>query len=323
MPSSTLLAPEAPATFTQRRVAIVGLGLMGGSLGLALRAAGHRGEIVGVARRSETVRAALDLGAIDRGSTSLADVTSADVVVLATPVRVILHHIVEVAPFLTPGTLLIDLGSTKQTICAALAAVPAPIQVIGGHPMCGKERAGIEVADAALYQDKTFILCPLPRTGEAALATALALVHSLAARPLLLDPDRHDQLVAAVSHVPYVLSTALMTATAAGDGLAWSVAASGFRDTTRLAGSDPDMMLDIMLTNQVAILTALDRVRDVFESLRGWLAAGDEAALRTAFASAQQLREDYLAHRRGSPPASTHATAEDGTPLPTRTGDVS
>lgn len=323
MPLPTLPAPEAPATFAQRRIAIVGLGLMGGSLGLALRVAGHQGKIVGIARRVENGRAALALGAIDRGSTDLADVADADVVILATPVRTILRQIVEVTPFLKPGALLIDLGSTKQAICAALTAVPASIQVIGGHPMCGKERAGIEVADATLYQDKTFILCPLPRTGEAALATALALVHSLAARPLLLDPDRHDQLIAAVSHVPYVLSTALMTATAAGDGLTWTVAASGFRDTTRLAGSDPDMMLDIMLTNQVAILTALDRVRDVFESLRGWLAAGDEAAMRTAFASAQQLREDYLAHRRGSPPASTPANAEDGTPWPTRTGDVS
>ncbi len=319
MSAATLPAAEAPARFARRSTAIVGLGLMGGSLGLALRAAGHQGEIIGIARRADNVRAALALGAIDRGSSDLADVASADIVILATPVRTILRQIVEVAPFLKPGALLIDLGSTKQTICAALAAVPASIQVIGGHPMCGKERAGIDVADATLYQDKTFILCPLPRTGEAALATALALVHSLAARPLLLDPDRHDQLVAAVSHVPYVLSTALMTATAGGDGLAWTVAASGFRDTTRLAGSDPGMMLDIMLTNQVAILAAFDRVGDFLESCRGWLAAGDETALRTAFGRAQQLREDFLAQRHDNPPATNGA---DGASIPTRTGDV-
>lgn len=175
MPASTTPQPEAPAIFARRRIAIAGLGLMGGSLALTLRSAGHTGEIIGIARRPENLRTALALGAIDRGSTSLADVGDADVVVLATPVRVILRHIVEVAPFVKPGALLIDLGSTKQAICTALAAVPTHIDVLGGHPMCGKETSGLDVADAALYRDKTFVLCPLPRTSHAALA--LSLIH--------------------------------------------------------------------------------------------------------------------------------------------------
>lgn len=298
--NTTLPEPEAPARFTQRSVAIVGLGLMGGSLALALRAAGQRGPIIGIARRPENVRAALARGAIDRGSTDLAEVASADIVILATPVRVILRHIVEVAPLLKPGALLIDLGSTKAAICHALAAVPGHIDVVGGHPMCGKETSGFDVADPTLYHAKTFVLCPLPRTGEAALATALALVHALGAHPLRLDPAKHDELVAAASHVPYLLSTALVTATAAAaDGQAWSVAASGFRDTTRLAGSDPDMMLDIVLTNQAAVVTALDRVRTCLDAWSGWVADGNEAALRAAFATAQQLRRDHLPPANG------------------------
>ncbi len=295
MDNTTLPPPEAPAHFAQRSIAIVGLGLMGGSLALALRAAGQRGEIIGIARRLENVRTALALGAIDHGSTDLAETASADIVILATPVRVILRHIVEVAPLLKPGALLIDLGSTKGAICHALAAVPEHIAVVGGHPMCGKETSGLEVADATLYHDKTFVLCPLPRTGHSALATALALVHALGARSLLLDPVQHDELVAAVSHVPYLLSTALVTAAAAvPDTQTWRVAASGFRDTTRLAGSDPGMMLDIVLTNQAAVLNALDRVRACLDTWAGWVAGGNEAALHAAFATAQQLRRDQL-----------------------------
>jgi prephenate dehydrogenase len=295
---------------------------MGGSLALALRAAGQQGEIIGIARRPENVHAALACNAIDRGSTNLADVADADVVILATPVRVILRHIVEVAPLLKPGALLIDLGSTKQAICAALAAVPEHVAVVGAHPMCGKESSGFDVADASLYHDKTFVLCPLPRTTEAALATALALVHAVGARPLRLDPAEHDELVAAVSHVPYLLSTALITATTAADGQAWQVAASGFRDTTRLAGSDPGMMLDIVLTNQAAIRTALDRVRACLDTWAGWLAGGDEADLRAAFMTAQQQRRDHLPPARSLLPATAGAHSMNTAPVAAPQGDM-
>lgn len=322
MTAIPLPPPEAPSRFAQRRVAIVGLGLMGGSLALALRAAGQQGELTGIARRPENVHAALACGAIDRGSTDLADVADADVVILATPVRVILRHIVDVAPLLKPGALLIDLGSTKQAICAALAAVPGHVAVVGGHPMCGKESSGFDVADATLYHDQTFVLCPLPRTTEGALATALALVHAVGARPLRLDPAQHDELVAAASHVPYLLSTALITATAAADGQAWQVAASGFRDTTRLAGSDPGMMLDIVLTNQAAILTALDRVRATLDTWAGWLAGGDEADLRAAFMTAQQQRRDHLPPARSHLPATTGAHSMNTSPAAAPRGDM-
>lgn len=323
MDETILPPPEAPARFAQRSIAIVGLGLMGGSLALALRAAGQRGELIGIARRPENVRAALARGVIDRGSTDLADVAHADVVILATPVRVVLRHIVEVAPLLKPGALLIDLGSTKQAICSALAAVPGHVEVVGGHPMCGKESSGLDVADATLYHDQTFVLCPLPRTTEAALATALALVHAVGARPLRLDPAEHDELVAAVSHVPYLLATALVTATTAADGQAWRVAASGFRDTTRLAGSDPSMMLDIVLTNQAAILTALDRVQACLNTWAGWLVAGNETALRAAFLTAQQQRRDRLPPAGGLQPAAARATSTGAAHPLTPQGDVS
>lgn len=322
-PTLTLPPAEAPARFAQRNIAIVGLGLMGGSLALALRAAGHRGELIGIAHRPETLHAALARAVIDRGSCDLADVAGADVVVLATPVRVILRHIVEVAPWLNPDALLIDLGSTKQAICAALAALPGHIAVVGGHPMCGKETSGLDEAEAPLYHDKTFVLCPLPRSTDAALATARALVEAVGARPLILDPAQHDELVAVVSHVPYLLASALVTAAAAApDQAVWRVAASGFRDATRLAGSDPGMMLDIVLTNQAAILTALDRVRGCLDAWAAWLTDGNAAALHTAFRAAQQQRYDHL------PPtiAPQSTISREGTPDPraavTRRGDA-
>jgi hypothetical protein len=151
------------------RVAVVGLGLMGGSLAGALR--GRCRTVVGVARRPETIETARQRGLVEWGTTDLAKgVRSADVVVLATPVRVILRLLDEIAPFLPGGSLLMDLGSTKAQIVARMAALPDHVQPLGGHPMCGREVSGIAAADPALYQGHTFVLTPLVRTSGAGLA---------------------------------------------------------------------------------------------------------------------------------------------------------
>jgi prephenate dehydrogenase len=241
------------------RVAVVGLGLMGGSLAGALR--GRCRTVVGVARRTETIEAALARGLVDQGTIDLASgVRQADVVVLATPVRVILRLLDEIGPLLPDGCLLMDLGSTKAQIVARMAALPAHVQPLGGHPMCGREVSRIAAADPTLYRDHTFVLAPLLRTSQEALALGRALVEAAGARPLILDPDRHDRLVAVASHLPYLLACALVGAaetTASTDPMVWDVAASGFRDTSRLAASDVTMMLDILLTNRGAVLEAL------------------------------------------------------------------
>ncbi len=273
-------------------ICIIGLGLMGGSLALALREAGWRGRITAVSRNPATLAAAESGGAIDRGFTELAaGVAGADMVVLATPVRTLLRQLPEVGSHARPGAIVLDMGSTKAEICAALAGLPPGLEPIGGHPMCGKEKAGFQAADASLYRGKTFVLCPLPRTGEAALRSTHELVDAIGAQPLILDPAAHDRAAAAISHLPYALAVALVNAVAeADDPLAWTLAASGFRDTSRVAASDVDMMLDILLSNRRNVMEWLRAYARQFASLYDALAEQDEPALRRQLTAAQEAR---------------------------------
>jgi len=275
---------------TDAQVAIVGLGLMGGSLAGALR--GQCRAVVGVARRAETVETALARGLVDRGTTDLASgVRQADAVVLATPVRVILRLLAEIGPLVPGGCLLMDLGSTKAQIVAEMARLPGHVQPLGGHPMCGKEVSGITAADPTLYRGHTFILTPLPRTAEAALALGRALVEAVGAHPLTFDLERHDQLVATISHLPYLLACALVgTAeiTASTDPVVWEIAASGFRDTSRLAASDVTMMLDILLTNREAVLGALGTCGAQLRDLARLVESGDEEGLWAVLTAARE-----------------------------------
>ena len=274
-------------------VCIVGLGLMGGSFALALREAhGASQRIVGVARRPDVLDAARAAGAIDEGTSDLATgVAGAVTVVLATPVRTILRMLPEVGRYALPGALVLDLGSSKAQICAAMAEMPEGLQPVGGHPMCGKEVAGFAAADAGLFRERPFVLCPLPRTAPEALERAIRLARDTRARPIVLDPAAHDRAVAGISHLPYAAAAALVNCVAAADDpVAWSLASSGFRDTSRLAGSDVEMMLDILLTNREAVVDWLTRYAIQVDQLRSAIAAGDESDLRGLMAAAQHAR---------------------------------
>ncbi len=274
------------------RVAVVGLGLMGGSLAGALR--GQCREVVGVARRAETVEAAEARRLLDRGTSDLADgVGEADVVILATPVRVIVRQLAEIGPLLPEGCLLMDLGSTKAQIVAEMARLPEQVQPLGGHPMCGKEKAGIAAADPALYRGCTFILSPLERTSEAALALGHALAEAVGACPLVLGPERQDFLVATVSHLPYLLACALVAtadSTTSADSAVWDIVAGGYRDTSRVAGSDVTMMVDILLTNREEVLKALDVYQGKLGDLARLVEAGDEQDLRSVLSGIREER---------------------------------
>ena len=278
------------------QVTIVGLGLMGGSLAGALR--GQCQAVVGVARRAEMVETALARGLVDRGTTDLArGVRQADVVVLATPVRVIVRQLAEIGPLLPEGCLLMDLGSTKAQIVAEMARLPGHVQPLGGHPMCGKEVSGIEAADSALYQGCTFILTPLPRTSEAALALGRALAEAVGASPLVLEPERQDYLVATVSHLPYLLACALVATadtTTSADPAAWEIVAGGFRDTSRVAGSDVTMMMDILLTNREEVLKALDTYQTQLRHLTRLVEAGDEKEMRAVLSTMRAKRKEMF-----------------------------
>jgi len=284
------------ARLQDAQVTIVGLGLMGGSLAGALR--GHCRAVVGTSRRAEAVELALARDLIDWGTTDVTDgVREADIVILATPVRVVLGQMSEIGSLLPEGCLLMDLGSTKAHIVAEMARLPEHVQPLGGHPMCGKEVSGIEVADTLLYQGCTFILCPLPRTSPAALDLGRALVEAVGAFPLVLEAERQDFLVATLSHLPYFLACALVAtadATTSPDPAAWEIVAGGYRDTSRVAGSDVTMMLDILLTNREEILKTVEAYQAQLTSLARLLEAGDEDGLRATLGTLREQRREMF-----------------------------
>ena len=284
-------ASDAPG-----HTAILGLGLIGGSLALALRSSGIAASVTGYDADPETARRAASLGAVDRvADDPVAAVAAADTVVLAAPVRSILELLDGIEPHLRPGTLVIDVGSTKRRIVERMDRLPAGVRAVGGHPMCGKEHAGIEHAEPGLFSGATFALCPTRRTDDGARRRAERLVAAVGARPLWLEAGDHDAAVASISHLPYVLAVALVRAALDGEGseTAARLAASGFRDTSRLAASNERMMLDILATNGDAVLAALDRAAAKLDALRAHIAAGDAAALASTLAAAAQRRRSW------------------------------
>ena len=276
-------------------IAVVGLGLMGGSLAAALR--GTAGtprrcrQVIGIVRQTATLPLAQQY--VDQATTDLAAVAAADIVVLATPVRTILRLLPEVAALMRPGALLTDLGSSKAEIVDVMSTLPQRILTIGGHPMCGKEAGGLAAADAHLYQGAPFVLCPV--AGQAAAVTqATLLAQAIGARPQVLDATRHDQTVAAISHLPYAMAVATVLAAevqaATGGAEVWQLAAGGFRDTTRVAGGEIAMWTDILLTNRAAVLGQLAQAGAALDALTAAVAQGDAAGLTALLLRAQRRR---------------------------------
>jgi prephenate dehydrogenase len=282
----------------QSTICIVGLGLMGASLALALR--GHLARITGVARREETARDAVARGIVDTAGTDFdRGVAEADVVVLAAPVRTILRQlrerVGERAHAFKPGAVITDLGSTKGEIVRAMDQLPAGVFAIGSHPMCGKEVAGLDAADADLYRGKRWILTRTARSDEASINQVKSLAEAAGAITLELDPQRHDRLVAITSHLPYALAAALVsTADAAGlnDPAVWQIAASGFRDTSRVASSDVTMMLDILLTNREAVTNSVRDFQFTLDQFTALLERQDEEGLRAYLTAAVAARRN-------------------------------
>lgn len=274
-------------SLTECRVGVIGLGLMGGSLALALRA--HCASLSGYDVDHGALDQALARGLIDRPLELRGD--QVDVLILAAPVSGILDWLARVPTVFSGQFHLIDLGSTKAQIVAAMQALPDRISPLGGHPMCGKETAGLKAADANLYRHCLFALTPLARTHAMTLDVAQQLIDVLSARPLRLDPERHDRLAAAISHVPYLTSVALVEAARRVDDEAvWTLAAAGFRDSTRLAASEVTMLLDILLSNRAGVLENLARVQTALQTLADCIGRGDRAALRSMLDAARERR---------------------------------
>jgi len=283
---------EEPGFFTPPpladcSVAILGLGLMGGSLALALR--GRCRRLLGSDPDPATRELAINERAVDQVSANPADLLpQADLVVLAAPVRAILRLLADL-PAMHPGrAVVIDLGSTKRQVVAAMQALPARFDPLGGHPMCGREKGGLSSADPTLFQNRTFAFAALERTSQAACHLAEELARAVEAQALWLDSETHDRWTAASSHLPYLVSNALASATP--DEVAPMIG-TGFLSATRLAVSPGEMMADVLLTNRDYLLAALARFRTQLDRLEACLAADDDAALRALLRSGALQRE--------------------------------
>ena len=274
------------------QILIVGTGLIGGSVGLAL----HRDtdtRVIGFDSDAGNAERARDMGAVDEvvGDPS-AGAEHADVVVIATPVGEILGAIGAVAKTAQPGTVVTDVGSTKSAIVAQALGVLGPDRpFVGGHPMAGTEGEGIGAARGDLFDGALWILTPTEATDSAAFRRVNALAGGLGARTLALDPDAHDQLVARVSHLPYAIATALMAlAGEDGDTRVFDAAAGSFRDVTRTAGSNPRIWHDILATNRLAVGAEIARMVSKLETMRSALEAGDIGVVDDLISTAREAR---------------------------------
>ena len=276
------------------KLAVLGLGLIGGSLGLALQKAGVAKHISGYDSDQSSTYHAWEIGAI----TEICDkaenaVEEADMVILATPILA-MHELLErIAPGLKHGVLVTDTASTKAQILKwATASLPAHVMFVGGHPMAGRELSGIQAAEAGLFEGRAYCLIPAGHATTEGVEQLSEIVMKLGAHPLILDADRHDRLVAGISHLPFLLSSALVQCLSKKEnwGELTNLAAGGFRDMSRLAAGSPTMYRDICVTNKEEILIWLDTLASELDNIRALITFDDEV-LESYFTQAKQLRE--------------------------------
>jgi prephenate dehydrogenase len=279
------------------RVGIIGLGLMGGSIALGLKGAAR--SIGGYDVDPSTIAQALERGIIHRPIDLRGD--EVDLLILAAPVSAILDWIDRVPAVFSGKFHLLDLGSTKTQIVERMHLLPERVSPIGGHPMCGKETSGLGVADGDLYQGCLFVLTPLARTHASTLSIVHELTTTLHARSLTLGPQQHDRAAAAISHLPYLAATILMDAVMnLDDDLAWTLASSGFRDTSRLAASDVTMMLDILKSNRTEVLSALESAQLSLQETIELIEREDWAELHAKLEAVQKKRKWWETVKRNA-----------------------
>ena len=284
----------------QSRITIIGTGLIGTSIGLALAQRPNRQyEIIGADRDRNASRLAKKVGALDRDVGSLEEaVDGAGLIVIATPVMAARQILQESSRYLAEGVVVTDVCSTKADIMRwAQEFLPTSANFIGGHPMAGKEKSGPGAATPDLFKNATWAVTPSPRADERAVGVVLGLVETLGANPLFVDAAEHDQYAAAVSHLPLVLSVALFRMVR--DSQGWEdaslLAGPGFKDVTRLASGDPTMSRDIMMTNREAVLHWIDRIQKELSTVKQAIETGHEPVY-DLFHSTQIDRDTFMAN---------------------------
>ena len=279
------------------------MGLIGGSVALALKKAGYSLQIVGVGRTEESLKNALDLGVIDVASNHVADaLKDADIVLIATPVAQTSSILLSIKPHLTANTVITDAGSTKSDIlrCAEEILGPQFSQFIGGHPIAGAEKSGVTAATADLYSNKNVVLTPTKMTNKQAINAATQLWQACGAKVSEMTAESHDSIFAAVSHLPHLLAFTLVDEIASRPNAQqlFSFAASGFRDFTRIAGSHPEMWRDISLANKDALLIELNAYQTELSSLKKMLENEDGAGLQALFERASVARNAWAQNKK-------------------------
>ena len=282
----------------QSRISIIGTGLIGTSIGLALATRENRQyDIVGADRDRNNARTAKKMGALDKDVGSLEEaVEGAGLVIIATPVMAARTILQEAGKYLEKGVVVTDVCSTKADIMRwAQEFLPDTANFVGGHPMAGRETSGPSSATAELFKEATWAITPSPRADERAVGVVLGLIETLGANPLYIDAAEHDQYAAAVSHVPLLMSVALFRMVR--DSQGWEDAAllagPGFRDLTRLASGDPTMSRDIMMTNREAVLHWIGRMQTELSTIRDALEMGHEPVF-DLFKSTQFDRDNFI-----------------------------
>jgi prephenate dehydrogenase len=289
------------------RISIIGLGLIGASLGMALRSADVKEsplgeiEVVGYDRDGRAVKEARGRLAIDREARTLAEaVRDAQIVVVATPVQAVREVLGQLASLLPAGAVVTDVASTKAQVGRwAAELLPPAISYVGGHPMAGKEQAGPGAADPGLFKDAIYCLTVGPRAPQEAVDAVEALVRTVGAKPYYIDPEEHDAYVAGISHLPFLLSVGLIEIT--GRSPAWKemapLASSGFRDVSRLASGDPEMHRDIALTNAAGLSRWINEMVSFLLDMRDHVEAGDDAAIEALLKRAKEQRDAWVESR--------------------------
>jgi prephenate dehydrogenase len=269
------------------RAAIVGVGLIGGSLALAARVAGLVGEVVGVGRSEANLATAVQRRIVDRATRDVATIGRVDLVVLAVPVRSTAATAAALLPHLAPGTVVTDVGSVKGEVVAQMEALlPADRPFVGAHPIAGSERAGAAAAAADLFRGARCVLTPTPRTNGAALQRVRALWEGVGARVEEMSPQAHDRALAWTSHLVHLLAYALVRGIERADPALLAAGGPSLRDATRVAASPAELWRDIFLANAEALLGALDGVSAEVAALRAAITAGDAAVLEALIAAA-------------------------------------
>jgi prephenate dehydrogenase len=276
-----------------RTVAIVGVGLLGGSLGLALRKRGMAQRVVGIGRRQSVLDRAVALGAVDEATLDLrGGVSDAELTVLATPVGAMAELARAAKASLPKGSVLTDVGSTKARLVREIEDIAEDaIRYVGSHPMAGSEKRGVEEAEAGLFEGALCFVTPTARTDPRALSLVTELWQAVGARVRITSPTDHDRLVAGASHLPHLVAAALVNAT---PSEALACVGPGFRDTTRVASGDPRMWVDVCLQNRERILESLRQFDREVHVLRDVLSRGAEAELLAWLESAKAVRDHHL-----------------------------